>query len=189
MGNLRAFACVFVCFFLCGLLNSQTSYTLNPSQKNVDCTKGAAGIEIQGVQSNDTMVVEWSTGQINVSSISELDAGNYSVHVTIKSKLDSTINYKIEKTECPVPIENHFTPNGDGYNDTWTISNTQYYPNFEVIVFNKWGQQIHSQSGDYKAWDGTWNGVNVPDGTYYYVFYFDKGNKTKLLKGDVTVLR
>lgn len=169
--------------------SAQSSYTLTPAQKNEDCTKGAAGIEISGVQTNDTLSIEWSTGQTNVTSINELNPGDYSVHVIVKHKLDSTINYKIEKVECPVSIENHFTPNGDTYNDTWTITNTQFYPNFEVVVFNKWGQQIHSQSGEYKPWDGTWNGVNVPDGTYYYVFYFDKEKKSKLLKGDVTVLR
>ena len=48
---------------------------------------------------------------------------------------------------------------------------------------------MHSQKGTYTPWDGKWNGIHVPDGTYYYVFYYDGGHKNKHVKGDVTVLR
>jgi hypothetical protein len=48
---------------------------------------------------------------------------------------------------------------------------------------------VHSQKGTYTPWDGKWNGINVLDGTYYYVFYYDGGNKHDLVKGDVTILR
>lgn len=177
------------CLFSCMYGKSQSSYNLTPSQKNEDCTKGAAGIDIQGIQSNDTVNVTWSNGQANVNSISDLDAGNYNVHVVIKNKLDTTINYSINKDKCKVYPSNHFTPNGDNYNDTWQVGNTQYYPNFELYVFNKWGQQVHSQKGSYTPWDGKWNGINALDGTYYYVFYYDAGNKHDFVKGDVTILR
>jgi gliding motility-associated-like protein len=168
---------------------SQGSYTLSPSETNEGCNKGSAGIQITGLQTNDTLTVIWSTGQTGVFSIGNLNAGNYSVHVTIKGKLDSTINITVGKEDCLVYISKSFTPNSDNYNDFWQISNTEYYPNFELFVFNKWGQQVHSERGTYTPWDGKWNGINAPDGTYYYVFYYDGGNKNKLLKGDVTVLR
>jgi gliding motility-associated-like protein len=109
--------------------------------------------------------------------------------VTINGSLDTTITIKVEKDKCKVVMSNHFTPNGDSYNDVWSVGNTQYYPKFELFVFNKWGQQVHSQRGTFEAWDGKWNGINVPDGTYYYVFYYDSGNKRELEKGDVTILR
>ena len=48
---------------------------------------------------------------------------------------------------------------------------------------------MHSQKQNYTPWNGTWNGVNVLDGTYYYVFYYDGSNKDKIIKGDITVLR
>jgi gliding motility-associated-like protein len=181
-----------IALFLIGLhINnySQSSYTLTPSQKNEDCTKGAAGIDVQGLQTTDTLTIDWSNGQSAVSSINDLSEGDYNAHVIIKNKLDTTVNYKIEKEKCKVVASNHFTPNGDNYNDVWQLANTQYYPNFELYVFNKWGQQVHSQKGSYTPWDGKWNGINALDGTYYYVFYYDGNNKHDLAKGDVTILR
>lgn len=178
---------LFICN--CAVVFSQTAYTLTPSQKNEDCTKGSAAIDIQGLQSTDTITVAWSNGQSGVFSITDIDAGNYNVHVTIKNKIDTTVNFAVTKEKCKVVASNHFTPNGDSYNDTWQLGNTDRYPNFELYVFNKWGQQVHSQKGNYTPWDGKWNGINVLDGTYYFVFYYDGGNKHDFVKGDVTILR
>ncbi len=153
---------------------------------NEQCTKGAAGIQIGNT--TNSLVITWSNGQNNVYSINDLNAGDYSVKLKEGSQ-DTTITFKIAKEECPVIISNHFTPNDDNYNDTWQIANTANYPNLEVIVFNKWGQQVHQQKNTYKPWDGTNLGINVPDGAYYYVFYYDKNNTNKHLKGSITILR
>jgi len=178
-----------VLILLSRLIISQTSnYIFTLSQTNVTCSKGAAGIQIDTLKTNDTLLITWSTGQTDLQSISNLDEGNYSVHIIIKNKKDTTLNFKIEKEPCPVIISSHFTPNGDNYNDTWQIANIINYPKFELFVFNKWGQQIHSQKNTYTPWDGNWNGIKVPDGTYYYVFYYEAG-KNDIIKGDVTILR
>lgn len=170
------------------MLHAQRSYSLSSAYKHEDCTKGAAGIQLEGLQGNDTLSIDWSNGKSMVYSIDELAAGDYAVNVKIKNKLDTTINFKIEKIECVVGFESHFTPNGDNYNDTWDINNTQFYPEFELYVFNKWGQQVHKQKGTYTKWDGKMGSLDVADGTYYYVFYYKSG-ENKHLKGDVTILR
>lgn len=167
----------------------QPTYSINFSTTNEQCTAGAAGILIDGLTVNDTVITYWSNNAINVTSITNLSEGDYFVHLIIKHSIDTTINFKIEKLECEVKVSNHFTPNGDSYNDYLQIANIQNYPQFELLIFNKWGQQIHTQKENYKPWDGTFNGLNVPDQTYYYVFYYDSGNKHKVLKGDITVLR
>lgn len=80
-------------------------------------------------------------------------------------------------------IANMITPNGDGYNDTWYVENIGLYPNNQVSVFNRNGQQVFTAS----AYDNTWNGDNLPDGTYYYVIEFtDTG---KVIKGAITIIR
>jgi gliding motility-associated-like protein len=180
-------ALLLICFannFFC-----QTNHVITLSLANEECSKGAAGIQIAGLLPSDAVATYWSNDQYNVSAISNLDAGNYFVHLIINNSTDTTINFKIEKIECTVIVASHFTPNGDNYNDYLQISNIQNYPNFELFVFNKWGQQVHSQKQNYTPWNGTWNGVNVLDGTYYYVFYYDGDNKNKIVKGDITILR
>jgi gliding motility-associated-like protein len=180
-------ALLLICFaniFFC-----QTNHIITISVVNEECKKGAAGIQIEGLSTNDTLSIFWSNGQSNINSINNLDAGDYSVQVIIKHSIDTTINFNISKEECKVIVANHFTPNGDNYNDYLQISNIQNYPNFELFIFNKWGQQVHSQKQNYTPWNGTWNGINVLDETYYYVFYYDANNKHKTLKGDITILR
>ncbi len=180
--------CVLLFLSAVGFCQTSTNYLYTLSTVNVLCVNGAAGIQVDTLTVSDVLEITWSNGQTNVSSINNLEVGDYNVHVIIKNKKDTTLYFKIEKEECPVLISNHFTPNGDNYNDTWQIANTTNYPNFEVFVFNKWGQKVHSQKNTYTPWDGTWNGIRVADGTYYYVFYYEAG-KNKHLKGDVTVLR
>jgi len=177
--------------------SGQTSYKYTFSKIDEECFKGAAGIQIDTIQSGDMLTIDWSNGQSNVFSIKDLEKGDFYVHIVIKAqpdtvlitKADTTINFKIEKIECPAVVSGHFTPNGDNYNDYLQIYNIQHYPKFELFIFNKWGQQVHSQKETYTPWDGTWNGINVLDQTYYYVFYYDSSKKSKVLKGDITILR
>jgi gliding motility-associated-like protein len=184
------------CFWTVYAVYPQQSVTVSSYSKNEECEKGAAAIQVDGVESSDMVTITWSNGQTNVTSISNLTEGDYNVRLLVKRQVDTiivtrrdtTVRFKIEKEECLVQFNNHFTPNGDNYNDKWASSKTEYYPNFQLYVFNKWGQQVHSQKGTYVPWDGTWNGINVPDGTYYYVFYYD-GGSGKHIKGDITILR
>lgn len=80
-----------------------------------------------------------------------------------------------------------FTPNGDGINDTWFIQNIQNYPDNEVMVFNIHGQQVFDQESYMNDWKGTYNGKELPDGTYYYVLKFLKNDT--LFKGSLDILR
>ena len=72
-------------------------------------------------------------------------------------------NYKLVK------VPNAFSPNGDGINDTWIISNLARYPNTTVRVFNRWGKKVFETKDGYnEPWDGRFNGKQLPFGTYYY---------------------
>ncbi|MBK9282799.1 MAG: gliding motility-associated C-terminal domain-containing protein [Sphingobacteriaceae bacterium] len=182
-------SCIFFIFCLIPFnYFSQNSYTFTSSNQPESCYKGAAGVQIDGIQTNDTITLSWSNGQSGVFSINELVAGDYNVIINIKNKLDTTINFKIEKIECEIIFESHFTPNGDNYNDTWEVYRTEFYPEFELYIFNKWGQQVHKINNTFKPWDGKSGGLNAADGTYYYAFYF-KANDGKPLKGSFTLLR
>ena len=76
-------------------------------------------------------------------------------------------------------IFNGFSPNGDQINDTWVIPGIENFPNNKVCVFNRWGNQIFCQNNylNTAAWDGTWDGKDLPDGTYFYVIDDGAGNQ------------
>jgi gliding motility-associated-like protein len=69
----------------------------------------------------------------------------------------------------PIVIPNTFTPNGDGFNDVWQITGLETYPSASVRVFNRWGNELYTNFGTYEEWEGTFNGKELPVGTYYYV--------------------
>lgn len=170
------------------------SYTLDLVPDH--CAKGGAALSIGGNLPADSVVIGWSTGEVNTKKIYNLSSGEHNVHVFVKRVVDkkplikdTIIFYTIEKVECEVQVARFFSPNDDQYNDVLTISNIQNYPNFELEIYNKWGQRVHSQKKNYTPWDGKWLGVNLPDGSYYYVLFYDAGNKSKLVKGDITLLR
>jgi len=63
---------------------------------------------------------------------------------------------------------NVITPNGDGINDVLEIINADKYPNNRLVVYNRWGKVVFEQTNYQSNWDGR----DLADGTYHYVFYY-----------------
>ncbi len=90
--------------------------------------------------------------------------------VTAKGNGGCTANANIDvRVETQIVVPNAFSPNGDGVNDKWVISNIEGYPNCTVQIFNRYGQPMFNSTGYAKPWDGTLNGMALPIGTYYYI--------------------
>lgn len=64
-----------------------------------------------------------------------------------------------------IVVPNIFTPNGDGVNDTLEFTYLEYYPENELIVFNRWGTEVYSRKG----YRNDWSGDGLADGTYYFI--------------------
>ena len=68
-------------------------------------------------------------------------------------------------------IPNAFSPNGDGVNDYWEILGLQDYPSHRLEIYNRLGIKLYETTNYKNDWNGTYNGVKVPDGTYFYQLY------------------
>lgn len=67
----------------------------------------------------------------------------------------------------PLSLPNVFTPNNDGNNDNWQISNTA---EIHVFIYDRWGTKIYEQTSKQISWDGRTNaGEMCTDGVYYYI--------------------
>jgi gliding motility-associated-like protein len=97
-----------------------------------------------------------------------------------------TITVNVLTQDTLLYIYNTFTPNGDGINDTWYIGNINFFPNNEVLVYNRYGRQIYQAYGYANQWDGTVLGTKIPDATYYYIVTTGTGQK---YEGTVTIIR
>jgi gliding motility-associated-like protein len=82
-------------------------------------------------------------------------------------------------------VSNMMTPNGDGKNDTWMIGTIDKYPNTSVIIVNRDGQVLYENNNYDNTWDGTYNGQQLPDGTYYYII--TSSISSKVYKGSITI--
>lgn len=156
------------------------------STQNVHCKNGGASLKIN--PGTSPVNVLWSNGSTS-TEVNDLVAGDYNVSISNDNNKDTTIYFTIKTEECEPIAGNCFTPNDDGYNDTWSISGLEYFPEFELYVYNRWGQLVHYQTNNFKPWDGKQLGVNVADGAYYFILFLDKSNKNKYIKGDVNILR
>src|SRR5690606_38172599 len=84
-------------------------------------------------------------------------------------------------------IPNAITPNGDGVNDVWRIRALAELPNNEVMIINRWGDEVFRAKPYNNDWDGTYKGKQLPGGTYYYILILDDLEEVK--DGSITIIR
>lgn len=83
-----------------------------------------------------------------------------------------------------------FTPNGDGLNDEFGISNQFVIKTIKSFeIFDSWGGKMFTTTDVFTKWDGTFNGSAVMPGVYLYRVLFDCGGEEKVQQGSITLLR
>lgn len=60
-----------------------------------------------------------------------------------------------------------FTPDNNGTNDVFTV-NGRFLAEYQMQVFNRWGEMIYSTESPENGWDGTLNGQPQHEGTYLF---------------------
>lgn len=120
-----------------------------------------------------------TTNQLTVTNVNFVN-NNDRVRVFI-STTDNSCTPKPSNeaviTKINIAIHNFFTPNNDGYNDTFQITgiDNPLFQNNELKVFNRWGNAVYQATNYKNDWDGTANTgfavistKKVPMGTYFY---------------------
>ena len=69
-----------------------------------------------------------------------------------------------------------FTPNGDGYNDTWNIKCLIDDPTAVVSIFDRYGKLIFQFKPSRTAWNGTFNGSMLAATDYWFVVKYTNDN-------------
>jgi gliding motility-associated-like protein len=113
------------------------------------------------------------------------------VSIIVKDSLNNsnTISRIVSITEVfpELSIVNSFTPNGDNVNDFWDFVNLDFYSNINISVFDRNGRLVYNCKTKDCKWDGKFNGLELPAGTYLYTIYLNDGKRK--YQGDVTILR
>ncbi|RNC88405.1 MAG: hypothetical protein ED556_04260 [Winogradskyella sp.] len=86
--------------------------------------------------------------------------------VYVRDKLGCGI---VEETVYLLGYPRFFTPNGDGYNDSWQIINGFTEPANVIRIFDRYGKLLKQISPTASGWDGTYNGKLMPTSDYWFV--------------------
>lgn len=167
--------------------------TAGPDKTIVD----GADVELNGSATGNTVSIAWSPAATLTGANTFTPIANPSTTttytMTVVNDQGCTSNDNTVVTVIPycVKVMNAFTPNGDGINDRWLVTNGAACTNqITVKVFNRYGNEVYSNENYQNNWDGTYKGKPVPDGTYYYVINYRLiSGRVVPSKGDVTILR
>ena len=123
--------------------------------------------------------------------IGDLQVGSYTLSLidSLNCSVDTT--FEIVEITCLDPVlPEAFSPNGDGLNDFWGISNLNYFQNYRIYVYSRWGQLVFDSNNDTMPWKGEGVIGTVPAATFYYIMVLDQTDEnSKILKGSVSVVR
>ncbi|MDY0400666.1 MAG: gliding motility-associated C-terminal domain-containing protein, partial [Bacteroidales bacterium] len=149
---------------------SHESFTLSASQSN-----------------NNLYEFIWSTGSTEpIYVLDKPQAGIYDISVKVIGcdTVYGSTNVIVEN--CEISIPNVITPNDDGINDVFYITNIEFYPNSEIKIYNRWGKKIYENEN----YQGDWDGKGLDDGTYYYIFRLNYGyGKIDEYHGTITIIK
>ena len=162
-------------------------------------TSGIATIEdiiINDFRENNSATIEISSSSLGDYEFS-LDGTNYqdSNIFTNLSAGEHTV-YVQDKKGCGIVFETfylldypkYFTPNGDGYNDTWYIKNLdkRNLENSTISIFDRYGKLLKQYSADNNSWDGTFNQNILPSTDYWFTIEL---TNEKTIKGHFALKR
>lgn len=97
-------------------------------------------------------------------------AGVYTENFPTAGGCDSLVTIELEVLDCQalLQISNVCTPNDDGRNDTWRVSDLNQIIGCTVKIYNRWGELMYETNDYQNDWAGTKEGEILPDGAYYY---------------------
>ncbi|WP_188362110.1 T9SS type B sorting domain-containing protein, partial [Flavobacterium orientale] len=116
----------------------------------------------------------------------DVSAGSHTI--TVRDKNDGGCDTVIIiKTAINYPL--FFTPNGDGYNDTWNIIGLGDQPFAKIYIFDRYGKLLKQISPTSNGWDGTFNGQPLPSTDYWFTVTYEEDAQMKEFKAHFSLKR
>ena len=132
----------------------------------------------------------------NASPLTRPTSDTTTYYVEIRSSfgcfgIDSLVVIQFDPSVLDTNFENVMnviTPNGDGFNDVFDLSELVQSDSCSLFVYNRWGAKVYEQNKYISGWDGTTIGGDpLPDGTYYYILLCN--NNYARFRGAITIIR
>ncbi|WP_395050612.1 choice-of-anchor L domain-containing protein [Flavobacterium sp.] len=111
---------------------------------------------------------------------------------------EHTISVRDKNGHCnPEPINaviinypKYFTPNGDGYHETWNITHlASTNPDAPIFIFDRMGKLIKEITPSTDGWNGMYNGEPLPSSDYWFTVDYSEKGTAKIFKSHFTLKR
>ncbi len=119
-----------------------------------------------------------------------LDPATYgrTYRIKVKDELGCASDTSILTPTYELEVPTSFTPNGDGIDDVWVVKNLDKYPSATVRLYDRFGKKLCDMtSAEMEAWDGMYNGRELPSTDYWYEIQIDEIDK--IYVGHFTLIR
>ncbi|GAO31704.1 T9SS type B sorting domain-containing protein [Geofilum rubicundum] len=122
----------------------------------------------------------------NEKTFKNLENGEYTVYVIDNHGCEASTHFLFE-SNMDITVPNFFTPNGDGYNDTWVIEGIEKLPESIIYIYDRYGKLLKKYGSNDPVWNGEYLNQAVPSDDYWYVIHLLPVNK--YIRGHFTLKR
>lgn len=133
----------------------------------------------------------WQDGSADtVYQVSE--SGTYSVVVRNQcGTATGTVHVNTEECANRLLFPTAFSPNGDGMNDVFKPKVLLRILQYQLRIFDRWGNQVYQSTNPSTGWDGTYNGHLLPVGAYVWSVHYVRVRDEKSIsqQGTITLIR
>lgn len=138
---------------------------------------------INGIGDYEYSIDGYSFQDIPIFTVSK--SGIYNIVVRDKKGCGD-----VNLTANVIAYPKFFTPNGDGYNDTWNIKGVFPLMNPIVKIYDRYGKLITQINAQDRGWDGTYSGIQIPSADYWFtVDYTDSEGNQSVFKAHFSLKR
>lgn len=132
----------------------------------------------------------WQDGSAGTTYLVE-EAGTYSVDVTNTYGCHGQDEINVtENCGYVLYMPNAFSPNGDGLNDVFRPTVLGQISNYDIRIFDRWGEMVFESQDYAQGWDGSFKNVPVEVGQYIYTATFtDAKQQVQQIGGTLILLR
>ena len=124
-------------------------------------------------------------GPLQESNVfSGVPGGPHTVYVT---DVNGCTDLKQDVTVIDYP--KFFTPNGDGYNDTWNIFALKDQQDSRIFIYDRYGKLIKEISPKGTGWDGTYNEHELPATDYWFTVDYNESGIRKTFRSHFSLKR
>lgn len=177
-----------------GLCASTTTMTIVVDsgavlQLNAVVNNTGAVRNVSGIVTNNDGIVEYQLNNLPWQINPEFSIDDLCGEQMLRARLASGCSETSTTTFVVANYSDFFTPNQDGFNDSWNLDCLRDNPTARIYIFDRYGKLLKNISADGFGWDGTYQGSPMPSSDYWFKAIYNDQNLERTITGHFTLKR